>query len=357
MRFGIFDSLDRSGAPLRREYEERLQMIEAAEAAGFHCYHIAEHHGSPLCVGPSPSVFLAAVAQRTTRIRLGPLCYLLPLYHPLRLIEEICMLDHLSGGRFELGVSRGVSPYELGFYGVDAEQSRAIFDEALEVVIAGLTSEHLTFAGERFRFDNVPMEVAPLQKPYPPLWYPTTEMSSMERVASHGFNFVALGPALRVRAMVDEYWRVWQAHRDDPARLNGHVAAPLVGINRHVLVADSEEEALALASEAHAYWNRSILKVWHDHQDSRDDEKFSWETATSHETFIFGSPDTVAESVSRLIEQSGVNYVLFAFAWGSLTHAQTMRSIELFAEEVMPRFIADAPRAGGAAADAVTTPR
>ena len=100
-------------------------------------------------------MFLAAVAERTSTIRLGPLCYLLPLYNPLRLIEEICMLDHLSNGRFELGVSRGVSPYELAFFGVNADESRAIFNEALEVLIAGLTSERLNFAGERYHFDDV----------------------------------------------------------------------------------------------------------------------------------------------------------------------------------------------------------
>ena len=346
LRFGIFDTLDRSGVPLGQEFDERLAMVEAAEAAGIYCYHLAEHHGTPLCIGPSPSVFLAAVAKRTTQIRLGPLCYLLPLYNPLRLIEEICMLDHLSNGRFELGVSRGVSPYELAFFGVDAEESRAIFDEALEVVIAGLTSERLTFAGQRYQFTDVPMEIRPLQQPYPPLWYPTTELASMERVASQGFNFVALGPAARVRTLVDEYWRVWNEHRDDPGRLNGHVAAPLVGINRHILIADTDEEALAIASAAHAHWNRSILKLWHEHGDSRDDEKFSWETATVHDTFIFGSPESVAEKVARLIGESGCNYVNLAFAWGSLTHAQTMRSLELFAEEIMPTFAGATVAAG-----------
>ena len=78
-------------------------------------------------MAPSPALFLTAAAQRTRRIRLGPLVYLLPLYHPLRLIEEVCMLDHLSGGRLELGIGRGVSPYELGYFGVDAADSRAFF--------------------------------------------------------------------------------------------------------------------------------------------------------------------------------------------------------------------------------------
>ena len=102
--FGIFDHLERRDVPLEQLYEERLQLIEAADRAGIFCYHLAEHHATPLGMSPSPSVFLTAVAMRTRKIHLGPLVCLLPLYHPIRLVEEICMLDQLSGGRLEVGV-------------------------------------------------------------------------------------------------------------------------------------------------------------------------------------------------------------------------------------------------------------
>src|SRR5687767_6138477 len=98
MKFGVFDHMDNSGVPLRQQYEERLQLVEAYDRLGFHAYHLAEHHGTPLGLAPSPGVFMAAVSQRSSRLRFGPLVYSLPLYHPIRLIEEICMLDHLSGG-------------------------------------------------------------------------------------------------------------------------------------------------------------------------------------------------------------------------------------------------------------------
>jgi len=92
--FGIFDHLDRRpDTPLAQTYEDRLKLIEAYDAAGFYAYQIAEHHATPLTVAPSPSVFLSAVAQRTTRLKFGPMVYVLPMYHPLRLVEEICMLD------------------------------------------------------------------------------------------------------------------------------------------------------------------------------------------------------------------------------------------------------------------------
>src|SRR5258708_22580252 len=110
MRFGVFDHLDDSGLPLTRHFEERLKLIEAYDRAGFYGYHLAEHHNTPLGYAPSPSVFLSAVAQRTRRLRFGPMGYLLPLYHPLRLIDESCMPDPISGGRLLLRVGPAISP-------------------------------------------------------------------------------------------------------------------------------------------------------------------------------------------------------------------------------------------------------
>src|SRR4249920_4009301 len=130
LSFGVFDHLDASGAPLRDFYEDRLKLIELYDRLGFYCYQVAEHHSTPLGMAPSPSVFLSAVAQRTKRLNFGPLVYTLPLYHPIRLIEEICMLDQLSGGRFELGVGRGVSPIEIEYFGFDPAKSQAMYLEA-----------------------------------------------------------------------------------------------------------------------------------------------------------------------------------------------------------------------------------
>src|SRR5215472_5859748 len=136
VEFSLFDWIDARDAPIHQVYEERLRLLEYADDKGFACYHLAEHHFTPLGLAPSPGIFLSAVAQRTHTIRLGPLVYLLPLYSPLRLLHEIAMLDQLSGGRLDLGVGRGVSPYELRYHGVDPAQSRARFREALEVIIA-----------------------------------------------------------------------------------------------------------------------------------------------------------------------------------------------------------------------------
>jgi len=149
MKIGLFDHVEDGERPLAQLYDERLEFAVAAEDAGFYCLHVAEHHATPLNLAPVPGVYLGAVARLTKRLRFGPLVYLLPLYSPLRLIEEICMLDHLSHGRFDIGVGRGVSPYELEFHNVMHDDSRDIFFEAYDCIKTGLTSETFSYKSAR----------------------------------------------------------------------------------------------------------------------------------------------------------------------------------------------------------------
>jgi alkanesulfonate monooxygenase SsuD/methylene tetrahydromethanopterin reductase-like flavin-dependent oxidoreductase (luciferase family) len=289
-------------------------------------------------MAPSPSVFLAAAAQRTRRIRLGPLVFLLPLYSPLRLLGEICMLDHLSRGRLDLGVGRGVSPYEVGYHGFDPARTRPMFEEALDVLVAGMTRERLTHKGEHYHYDDVPMALHPLQRPYPPLWYATSNLDSVAWAAAHNLHLVGLGPAEAFRPFVDKYRDVWPQHRDDPERLNPHVAAPRIAINRQVVVADTDAEAEAIARAAHPRWAASFIKLWVDHGDTAYQHRVNLDNALRHETILCGSPARVREQVDRLIAATGVDYVIGCFAWGDLTLAQSLRSLRLFAEHVMPAF-------------------
>src|SRR2546425_1214206 len=268
MEFGLFDWVDHHDVPLGQLYEERLEVLQAADKAGFFCYHVAEHHATPLGMAPSPSVFLAAAAQRTRRIHLGPLVYLLPLYSPLRLIWEICMLDHLSGGRLEVGIGRGVSPYEVGYHGLDAARTRPMFLEALAVLIAGLTNDRLTYKGEYYQFDNVPMELTPVQRPYPPLWYATNTIDNVAWAAERRMPLVGLGTPAVHRAMAERYRSAWRGSNGDPAGLNPHVAEPRIGITRLVVVADTDAEAEAIVRKVHPRWKQSFVKLWDDHSDA-----------------------------------------------------------------------------------------
>jgi len=151
-------------------YDERLRIVEVYDRLGFYAYHLAEHHSTPLG--------MATVAKRVPLLRsrsvrggcLGPLVYLLPLYHPLRLAEEIAMLDHLSQGRLEVGIGRGRSPIELMLYGQNVDEAQSVYEETLAVIQLAFTQERSP-QSKHFDFRDVPIELRPRQLPHPPFWY------------------------------------------------------------------------------------------------------------------------------------------------------------------------------------------
>jgi alkanesulfonate monooxygenase SsuD/methylene tetrahydromethanopterin reductase-like flavin-dependent oxidoreductase (luciferase family) len=272
-------------------------------------------------------------------LRLGPLVYLLPLYHPLRLIEEICMLDHLSGGRLDVGVGRGISPYELAYFGVDTLASRDIFQESLKVIVAGLQHDQLVHRGEYYQHRGVPMELKPVQQPYPPFWYGAAAPDSAVWAARHGMNIVGGGPNAALRQVMQMYQQAWAEHREAPERLNPQVDTPMMGALRHVYVADTDAEAQSVARLAYRDWYDNLAKLWRDFRSVPVNFTDDLELACQHQVAMVGSPDTVRDHVARFADESGCNYLVCAFAFGSLTHAQAMRSLELFTSKVMPTFI------------------
>src|ERR1700735_5440815 len=162
MKVGLFDHVEQADRTLATLFDERLTFAAAADDAGIYCLHVADHHATPLNMVPVPGAYLGAVARATKRMRLGPLVYLLPLYSPLRLIEEICMLDHLSHGRLDVGVGRGGSPYGLKYHKVEHDQPRGSFDDAFECLSKGLSSETLTYESGRYSYKDVPIALRPL---------------------------------------------------------------------------------------------------------------------------------------------------------------------------------------------------
>jgi alkanesulfonate monooxygenase SsuD/methylene tetrahydromethanopterin reductase-like flavin-dependent oxidoreductase (luciferase family) len=198
MKFGVFDYIEGSNAPLHKTYEERMALIQGLETAGFYGYHLSEHHATPLSMTPSPSIFLAAAARETQSIRLGTLLYLLPLYHPLRLLEELCMLDHLSGGRLDIGVGRGISPHEFEAFGESFEQSGPAFEHAFNVLYQGFTRDRIDYSCDRFTFKDTPVVLKPMQNPHPPFWYGLRGDQGPVFAAQRGMNGVTLGPDERV---------------------------------------------------------------------------------------------------------------------------------------------------------------
>ena len=337
MQFGVFDHLDRNDLPLAEFYEARLKIIEAYDRAGFYAYHVAEHHSTPLGLAPSPSVFLSAVAQRTRRLRFGPMVYALPLYHPIRMIEEICMLDQMSQGRLEMGFGRGSVGIELELYGEDPKTAQEVYAEALELVLKGLTEPELSFHGKFFNFDRVPMELTPLQKPYPPVWYGLHAPESAKRAANKRLRVISLDSAPATRTSFDVFRAAWrEAWNDDPL--------PLMGLGRFVVVADTDAEALALARRAYPRWQRNFTHLHKRHNyTAAHPRPLEFDGIAAVGQGVAGSPRTVTAFLREQLAATGSNYCVGQFAFGDLSLAETQRSIALFANEVMPELQAAAP--------------
>jgi alkanesulfonate monooxygenase SsuD/methylene tetrahydromethanopterin reductase-like flavin-dependent oxidoreductase (luciferase family) len=348
--FGLFDHVERTEVPLQELYEGRMKLLEAADAAGFYCYHVAEHQATPLGMAPSPGILLGAVAQRTRRIHLGPLVYLLPLYNPLRLISEIGMLDQMSGGRMEIGVGRGISPYELAYYRVPFYDSREMFEEALSVVAAGLRSPRLTHRGHYYHYSDVPIEVRVKQSPNPPFWYGCATDESVTFAARRNMHMVGNGPIPMLKRLTTLYCEVQARYRDSELNLNPQLPLPRRGAIRHIFVGETDQEAQAIARPAYRAFYDNLMKLWRDNRVVLPQFAEDLERARKIDVVMVGSPSTVRAEVERFFESSGCNYLVLAFAWGNLGNEQARRSLELFASEVMPAF-----QRGGSALNAAAS--
>ena len=327
MKFGIFDHVDRNALPLADFYQQRLDVVDLYERTGFYCYHVAEHHGTPLGMAPSPSLYLTAVARQTQRLRFGPLVYLLPMYHPIRLAEEIAMLDQLGRGRLDVGVGRGRSPIELASYGVDVPQSEAMFDEAFEIVRQGVTGGTVHFHGKHYAFEDVPVATRPLQQPHPPFWYGIGSLASVDRCVERGFNVVTL---VETETAAEIFGRFGPAAAAAGKDL-------LMGICRFVVVGETTKAALAVARRAYRVWYRSFNHLFEIHG-IRPNRPWPDEFDTMAEAGLAfaGSPDAIAEIVRAQVTASGANYFVGQFVFGDMTLAESSRSIELFAGSVVP---------------------
>jgi alkanesulfonate monooxygenase SsuD/methylene tetrahydromethanopterin reductase-like flavin-dependent oxidoreductase (luciferase family) len=346
LEFGIFDHQERRrDVPLDQQYNERLDLVAEADRLGFYAYHLAEHHQSPLCMAPSQSLFLAAAAQRTERLLLGALVYLLPFYHPIRLIEEISMLDNLTGGRLQVGVGRGISPLEHTFWGHEPDSSHDRFSETLAVLVAGLTSDRLSHTGTYFQFDDLPMELAPKQRPYPPFWY----AGNVEHAARYSMNFIGSGTIKRLPETVARYRELWHEAGAAGTRLNPHVPDPKIGSARHLFIAETDAEAEAVARRAWRAYHHNFPKRGYETAEHAPPAGGAtparaagpslggdFDLARKVEAALVGSPDAVRAYVQQYAAESGSNYFVGAFQWGDITHEEAMRSLRLFGTEVMP---------------------
>ena len=253
------------------------------------------------------------------------------------------MLDHLSQGRLEVGVGRGVSPFELKYHKVEHDQSRDIFVDAFDCISAGLQTDTLTYTGPHYSYENVPIALRPLQQPHPAFWYGSSNTTGSTWAGEHGMHFLSLGPTGFAKKNIDAY-RAALAKRGGPAspkaEFSGGVA---IGVQRHIFVADTDAEAKRFAKPAmerhlaHLNWLRA------KHGAGATDTRFnvprgaSFEEAVADGSTIAGSPQTVYAELEKQVAELGINYLLTYLFLGTMSLAEALRSLQLFGAEVMPK--------------------
>ncbi len=330
MEFGVFDHLDNDHLPLNVYFEERMQLLEMYDRLGFHSWHVAEHHCTTLGMAPSPNLVLAAAAQRTRRLRFGPMVYALPLYHPLRLAEEIAMLDQMSNGRLDMGFGRGSSPVEIAYFGVDPAGTEDIYRTQLPRILDALETGVMKVPEQSEPYAEFALKVTPLQKPHPPIWYGVHTVESAQRAAQRGWNTINLDRAEEAGECNDAFARTWR-------QAQGERALPLMGLGRFVVVAQNDEKAQAVARRAYPHWHQGFTHLFRrlgrTNKHPRPDH---WDMLQAQGKGVAGSPQTVARFLSQQMATSRCNYCVAQIAFGDQSLAELRESIDLFAREVMP---------------------
>ena len=344
---GLFDWVDADGVrPAGQLYRERLDLLADAESCGFDIYHLAEHHGTPLGLVPSPSVFLAAAAMRTSRIRLCPLVYVLPLYHPARLAEEIAMLDHLSEGRLEIGFGKGGNPYELLAYGIEPGDAQRRYDEAFDAVLRSLRTGTIGTPGSTANRAEMPIRTR--QAPHPPIWYPSSNPRSVPLLGQRGINTI-LGFSFRspsieeTRLRRDEYFAGVAAAPPGAVTGGAGMPAPRFGIMRNIYVGESDHHARERAAEAMEVLYEQFTALWRRHGDDRFAGAQDFARAIEQGLVIAGSAAAVRAQLTEMMRACGANHFAGAFAFGSLSEAEARSSLARFAAEVAPALRALGP--------------
>ncbi|MBI3711123.1 MAG: LLM class flavin-dependent oxidoreductase [Proteobacteria bacterium] len=327
MRISIFSVQDHY--PTRQRslpqfYDEMIVQAELADALGYDTFFLAEHHFHEYGAVPNPPVVLAALAQRTKRLRLGSAIAVLPFRHPLQVAEDYAMLDVLSGGRVVLGVGSGYLKHEFEALGIDGAEKRERFDEALALLKRALSGERITFKGKFTMLNDVAINVQPVQLPHPPIYVAILKKEAAYHVGRAGHHIMCVPYASvdgfdEIGTMVTE-WRRGRAEAGLPAQPGDDLFA------FHTHVAESDQACRQAAAEAFDLYVATRLYA----------KSAVYDDILRRGICLFGSVDTVVDQLLRLHER-GVTHVLALQNFGLLPAARVMSSMRLLAEEVMPR--------------------
>ena len=346
MRFSIL-SLGDNYANLRSHeqfYHEVLDEAEYAEELGYEGFWVGEHHfQASQRVFPSPQMLLAAISQRTTRLRLGIGVSVLPVNDPVRLAEDMAALDLLSHGRVCFGAGRGYQPHEFAGFHIPMETAKTRFWECLDIIHGLWTQEQFSYTGQYYRCEDTALLPRPIQQPCPPIWVAAASPGSAEEIAKKGYAFCAAPFASspspqEIAAQLDRYRQTFRAAgHGQPSDDLPHVF--------WTHLADTTEQAL---DEAEAGMKRKLgssTKVWAKPGTGGGYEAFAkvgqfLATATIEQLdalSIFGDPARCLDKV-KTYHAAGIRHLLVMFDWGGMPKEKIFHSMELFARHVMPHF-------------------
>jgi alkanesulfonate monooxygenase SsuD/methylene tetrahydromethanopterin reductase-like flavin-dependent oxidoreductase (luciferase family) len=341
--FGLFYYCQGRGDHHDQLYAELLDQVELAEQLGFGECWFAEHHFTDYSILPSPNLLISAALQRTERMRFGNYVNIMPFHHPLRLAAEAAMLDSLSKGRFDFGIGKGVRPNEFAKFGLNFDESTAMTEEAVEIVLKAWTEERLSHFGRYWSFPELSLRPRIYQQPHPPLHMVASREESVARVGARGWPVAMHFTPTEVVA------RCVESYRGALAQIDGPVGAgpyrPRLLLCRETYVAPTAEAARAEGSVAlQGFWHLSSLQPpplpdRYTDDRMRDLTGWIWGGKTYDELdaiggMVIGSPEQVAAKVDYL-ESIGVDTLLLVASFGNLSHEQVCRSLRLFSKTVI----------------------
>jgi probable F420-dependent oxidoreductase len=313
-------------------YREALEEVVRAEELGFDSVWMEEHHGVKDHYWPSPLPVLAGFATRTSRLLLGTDILVFPFYHPVRLAEDIALLDVMAGGRFIFGTAIGYKPDEFGLYGTPLEKRGARFEEGLQLMKALWTRDAVTFKGRYYQTDNARIEPKPSSKPHPPVWIGGWGKLTLKRAATLADAWIP-GPTADLARLLEGRRQILAQ------RAAAGLTAPLAEwpLTRDVIIADSDAAARDLA-ERHIMvsYRDEYAGGWkHPFIDSRIATDLD---SLMHERFIIGGPEQCIAQTRRFLDAFGMTHLICRLFFPGMPHRHIMRELELLAREVVPAF-------------------
>lgn len=328
MRLGLFSVVDHYPNELDRTagrfYNELLEQVEAADKLGFESFWIAEHHFHEYGAIPRPAIWLAAAAQCTRRIGLGAAVVVLPFDNPLRIAEDFAMVDTLSNGRLVLGVGSGYLKHEFEGFGVPSEEKRGRFDEGLEILLKAWCGERFSHRGEHHVIDGIQMNLLPIQRPHPPLWIAILSNGAAYHVGRRGLPIMTIPYA--TTESFDELAAMTAEFRRGFAESEGRPENATVRFGLHVHCAETTELARSQAREPMERYVRTRLYA----------KQRPFDTLIEQDLVAFGDPDEVVR-VLRRYRDAGLTHPMAIVNFGGMPHENAMRSMELLAQEVLPK--------------------